>query len=520
MLIAGMIGVQTSNEGVIVNRDDLPVIIGTGQLVDREADVENHIEPLEMLARVSRSAAEDAGIGEQGLSGLDTIALVGIAGWHPDNAPDLLAQKLGVQPRHHYVTGTGGQVGISLLNFTASEILKGRSEMALVAGCNNLKVLLKAIGMGRQLDWTRGGRGTPVLIGGDEPGSNDLEGQYGMKQPPDIYPLFENAMRAAMGLSIEEHRQAMGELFSRFTEVAAANPYAWFPVQRTAEELITVTPANRMIAFPYPKYLNAVLNTEQAAGLIVCSARKAKILGIPEDRWVYWCGGAHSQEEAWWASERPDFAACPAMKDTQVSALVNAGFDIPDIDCFDFYSCFPVAVEMACRMMGIETTDPRGFTVTGGLPYAGGPASAYTLHSLAEMSRRLCANPGSRGMVTGNGWYLTKHSAAVLASVPPETMPADGLLKDLPSAGMETAPAVVHPEASGPGVIEAYTVQYDREGAPTRGIVLGRTDDGRRFLANTPDGVNFLETFVAREQVGTRGLLKQSGERLCFNPLD
>ena len=86
-----------------------------------------------------------------------------------------------------------------------------------------------------------GGRARRVveMIGNAQPGSSELEGKYGMVMPPDIYPIFENAMRAARGSDLETHRKAMGRLFSKFTEVAAANPYAWFPVARSAEEITT-----------------------------------------------------------------------------------------------------------------------------------------------------------------------------------------------------------------------------------------------------------------------------------------
>ncbi|MBQ63088.1 MAG: acetyl-CoA acetyltransferase [Gammaproteobacteria bacterium] len=490
-----------------MKESNIPVIIGTGQLVDREADIDQHIEPLDMLARVAHGARKDAELTEQDLQKLDTIALVGILGWHPDNAPNLVAEKIGAHPKHEYVSGTGGQVGVTLLNSMASEIVRGESEFALIAGCNNLKVLLRAIAAKKRLAWTRGGTGTPVLVGGDEPGSSELEGRYGLEQPTDIYPLFENSMRAKLGLNFDQHNQRMGSLFTRFSEVAAGNEYAWFPTQRSAEELTTVTAENRMICFPYPKYLNAVLNTEQAAGLILCSAEKARALGVPEEKWVYWWGGAHSQEKAWWASERPDFTECPSMKDTHVSALTNAGVEVTEIDHFDFYSCFPIAVQMACDVLDLSVDDPRGFTVTGGLPYAGGPASAYTLHSIADMAQKLRDNAGQKGLVTGNGWYLTKHSAVVLSSAAKESAPKDGLLAELPSGKMQTSPVAVNTAAEGGATIESYTVSYDREGKPYRGIVLGSTEAGCRFLANTPDSIDFLEDFVSNEQVGVQGHL-------------
>jgi acetyl-CoA C-acetyltransferase len=502
-----------------VNEEKIPIIVGSGQLVDREATVERHIEPLDMLTRTARLAAQDAGISEAELENIDTVALVGVAGWHPQNAPGFVAEKLGAHPKHCYTTGIGGQVGVTITNFVSEQITKGETEFAVVGGCNNLKILLKAVAQNAQLDWARGGEGEPTLVGGDEVGNTELERKYGLIDPPDIYPLFENALRAGLGLSLEEHRQRMGNLFTRFAEVAASNPYAWFPTRRSAKELITVTPENRMIAWPYPKYLNAILNTEQAASVIVMSVAKARKLDIPEHKWIYWLGGADSKEQAYWASERPDFAACPSMKDSALSALHNSGADINDIHHIDFYSCFPAAVQMACKMVGIPVDDPRGFTVTGGLPYAGGPASAYTLHSIAGMVNRLQGQSSEKGLVTGNGWFLTKHSAAVLSTDPhPSGQPINGLMSELPSQDMVKKPCVVNEQASGRATVETYTVRFDRDGEPARGIVLGRTEAGDRFMANTNLDANSLKEFLTRERVGSEGKVSYVDGMSIFSP--
>ena len=354
------------------------------------------------------------------------------------------------------------------------------------------------------------------MIGVDKPGVNALEEEYGLRQPPDIYPLFENALRAAARSVAGRTQRLDGAVVYRIYRNCGKESLCLVPVKRSATELTSVTAENRMISFPYPKYLNAILNTEQAAGLIICSAAQARRLGVPESQWVYWWGGAQCNEKAWWTSERPSFTESPAMEDTHTSALANAGIDVSEVDHFDLYSCFPVAVEMACKVLGLEIDDPRGFTVTGGLPYAGGPASAYTLHSLAEMVRCLIENPGHTGMVTGNGWYLTKHSATILASSPNDA-PRNGLIDDLPSRKMQTTAREVNPEPDGPGIIEAYTVAYGREGNPERSIVLGKTKDGSRFLANTPQDVSLLNAFVASEQIGAAGKLSTVQGKVVLN---
>ncbi len=498
--------------------DDLPVIVGVAQMIERDVDPRDAMSPLAMLGRMANAAAEENGAGSRALSALDAIAVVDVAGWNVENAPRLLAEALGARPRREVVSGVGGEVAIAMLADLATEIAAGRSRIALLAGCNNLRTLRRAHKQGVSLDWSapEASSGRPEQFRETLPGSSEVEKHYGMRQPTDVYPMFENALRARLGLSLDEHRARLGALFHPFTKVAAENPYAWFPVERSADELTTVSDRNRMVGFPYPKYLNAVLETDQAAAVLLMSVAAARELGVPEDEWVYWRGGADAIEAAWWASERPDHAVCPAMQASLSGALERAGIELSGIDRFDLYSCFPSAVGMACKTLGLEIDDPRGLTVTGGLPYFGGPANNYTTHSLAQMSTELRQGRGRTGLVTGNGWYLTKHSAAVLSIEPPCGPLAPAGAAALPAALRSEPVAVLH-EAEGPATLETYTVVHGREG-PRRGIAIGRLEDGRRFLANMPKDRDLLEAFTAREGVGREGRVAFDGERNLFDP--
>ena len=76
--------------------------------------------------------------------------------------------------------------------------------------------------------------GTPALppdpvVGDDLPGVGPAETAIGLMAPVHVYPLFESVVAARAGHDAREHRRRMGKLFAPFTEVAAANPYAWFP---------------------------------------------------------------------------------------------------------------------------------------------------------------------------------------------------------------------------------------------------------------------------------------------------
>jgi len=500
-----------------VKDDRRPVLIGAAQLVQREVDVAEALSPLDMLEQTARAAAEAAGAGEPVLRGLDSVGVVGSLGWHPQNAPRLLAARLGAQPRRELGTPIGGETPLCLVNGLARRIAAGEVATALVCGTHNLRTRRRARAQGVELDWETGGSGEPEVLGVNRPGSTPAEAAYGLGIPSSVYPIFENALRARRGLDLETHRGRLGALMSRFTEVAAKNPYAWFPTVRSAEEIATPSPRNRMIAFPYTKYMNAVMEVDQAAAVLMASARAARALGIPEDRWVYWCGGAETLEQCWYPSERPDFSRCQALREAGTGALAEAGIELGELTQIDFYSCFPVAVEMACEMLGLGEDDPRGFTVTGGLPYAGGPGNNYTLHALATMVERVSAEPGAKGLVTGNGWYLTKHSATVVSSAPRE-----GGDRPAPAASAKAAEAPPTTSATDPAegraTLETYTVLYDRDGAPERGIVLGRTAEGRRFVANTPEDRAILEAFVASEQIGREGTLRQREGLNVFDP--
>jgi len=492
-----------------------PVLVGAAQLLQRDVDPAAALRPVAMLEKVARDAAVDAAAADRVLADADTVAVIDIIGWGAQNVPRLLAERIGAKPDREYTTGIGGEGPLVVVNQIASEIANGTARVAAIAGCNNLKTIRRARGAGIELNWETGGSGEPTLIGDREAGNSEVENQYGLTAPLNIYPIFENALRAHRGLDLEVHRARLGALMSRFSEVASKNPYAWFQTPHSLDEIATASATNRMIAFPYTKYMNAVMDTDQAAGVLMMSSDAARAYGIPEDRWVYWWGGAHAQERAWFASERPDFAACPALRAAAGGALARAGLGIDDVDLIDFYSCFPVAVEMACEMLGVDEADPRGQTVTGGLPYGGGPGNNYTLHSLATAMDRLREGAEGKALVTGNGWYLTKHSATVLSAAPKPGAFEPGGSADVANA---PGPVEISDEAVGEASVETYTLLYDRDGAPERGIVIGRLDDGARFIANTPDDRDALESLAAVENVGRRGAVSVRDGRNRFEP--
>jgi len=491
-----------------------PVIVGAGQLTNHPKAIDQTVEPLAMMERVAREAENDAGAPGL-LEKLDSVQVVNFMSWSYADAPGMLAARLRAIPAHTVYSSIGGETPQRLVNEIAQAIAEGRTQIALLAGAEALESRRLARKLGLQLPWSQ--RETPQRIDGDNrPGFNEVEARHGATMPTRVYPLFENAIRANLGISIDAHQRRLGELCSRFAAVAAANPYAWFPEAHSAEEITSVRAGNRMVGFPYPKLMNAIIETDQAAAVIITGSQTAREIGIPEDRWVYLhgCGDA---TDKWFVSERVNYHSSPAIRAATQRALSMAGLGVDDVARFDLYSCFPSAVQMGLDALGLRLDDPRPLTVTGGLPYAGGPGNNYVMHSIATMVLRLRESTGEYGLVTGLGWFATKHSAGVYSARPREgdwerTRPA----VDQKEIDAMASPPFVE-QAEGDANVETYTVIFNREGEPEHGIVIGRLKNGgARFFASTPTDRDLMLAMTRGEFVGARGRVRSEDGRNVF----
>jgi len=494
------------------------VLIGVGQAVQRNIEPAQARGPVELMVEAAQAAAIDSGLGSRLLEKLSTVAVVDVMAWQPANAARLLSEAIGAKPAREIVSTIGGNTPQAYVNHLAREIAAGRCGLALMGGANVVGSLMKARSAGLRLDWPKGGEGSPERFGDEKQGSSDYENAHALYLPAHVYPLFENALRARRALDPKAHNLRMGKMFEAFARVASGNPYAWFPVARSAQEIATASDTNRTVAFPYTKYMNAVMATDQAAVVLLTSVAEARRLGVAEDRWVYFWGGGQASEDPWFVSERPRLDRCPAMRFASLQAMARAGTSVDELDFFDFYSCFPVAVEIGCEGLGIAEDDPRGLTVTGGLPYFGGPGNNYTTHAIAGMAERLRMRPGSKGLVTANGWYLTKHAAGVYATAPKPSRPQSIEEPPQAQARHDEGPVSLVREPSGAALIESYTVLYARDGSPETGVVVGRLESGERFLAHTPQDLALLEEMVACEAVGRRGTVRAGSPVNVFTP--
>jgi acetyl-CoA C-acetyltransferase len=312
-----------------------------------------------------------------------------------------------------------------------------------------------------------------------------------------VYPIFEQAHRIGLGRSVADHLVAVSELWSGFSEVAAANPHAWIQQAYTPEQIRTPTPDNRWIGFPYTKLMNSNNAVEQGAALILCSAERAESLGVPRDRWVFPHSGTDAHDH-YFVSERDDLRSSPAIRLAGRAALDLARVGVDDLAHIDLYSCFPSAVQIAAAELGIDPTRP--LTVTGGLSFAGGPWNNYVTHSIATMAGVLREDPGNIGLVTANGGFITKHAFGVYGTEPPAApfrhADLQAEVDALPSRTLDEAP-------DGPVDVESWTVMHGRDGSPESGLIVGLLADGRRAWGTTQDPA-VLQTMLTEELAGRK----------------
>jgi acetyl-CoA C-acetyltransferase len=491
-----------------------PVLIGVGQAAERIADPGYAgVSPIDLAVEAARTAIADSQAdGAEVTAAIDTIAAtrqfenssaraVAALG-RSTKFPLSVAHRLRAAPGRAVLDVGGGQSPQHLVSEFSRAIEAGSSDVVLLVGAEAISTIRHFAGAEHKPDFSddpagkiedRGfglsGLVTPPLTG------------HGMGAPSTQYALLENARRAAQGRSRAEYAAAMGELFAPFTEVAANNPFSAAPVRHSAEELVTVTERNRLIADPYPRFVVARDQVNQGAAVLLASVGAAERLRVPQDRWVFLHGQADLVERS--LLERAALGQAPSAVAAVRHALEIARLGLADVDFFDLYSCFPIAVFNIIEGVGLSQEDPRGLTLTGGLPFFGGPGNNYSMHAIAEAVARVRSRPGSYALVSANGGMLSKTSVGVYSTTPAPLRPdhSQRLQREIDDREVP----VVSERPTGWATIETYTVTYGREGPV--GIVIGRLEsDGSRFVARAADGDQELLALLQTgdEPVGQR----------------
>jgi len=478
----------------------IPVIIGVGQVNDRPDDPDQGLDSLGLMVAALERAAADAGVP---LAEIDSLAIVDqISFYSLGELCDPLAAAIGASPTVHYQSAAPhGDTPVRLLNEAANRIGAGEVKLAAIVGAEALR--------------TAAGRAAKAASGEDksynairkvatrrEP---DYAQRHGLSAPVDVYPLYENATRAAWGQSLAEAQAESAEIWSRFSQVAAGNEGAWIRKPATPADILRVNERNRPIAFPYSKLMVANSSVNQGAGFLVASLAEARRRGIAEDRLIYVGMGAAAKEPASILA-RDRYDGSVSMETSIARTLALNGMTAEDFDCVELYSCFPCVPKMARRVLGWPADRPA--TVFGGLTFGGGPIANYMSHAIVSMTERL-RREGRYGFLFANGGFATDNHCIVLGKGPiaAAQFPQDFDYQAEAEAKRGGVPELVQ-DYAGPATIESYTIFYARDGAPKAGVVVARTPAGQRTLAHVDVNDAAMLAFLTdgtREPVGTAG---------------
>lgn len=480
----------------------IPVLVGIAQIEQRTQDVTESVEPLDMMLDAVRRAGEDSGRTEV-LSQTQAVYVTkGV--WSYKDPGRVIAQEIGADGAASVGTAYGGNMVQSCINDACSSIQRGDLSVAILTGAEVGRSLAMARRTGVRLEMREAGQLPDRLLGQFENMMHELEQKHGINLPVYWYAMFESAIRHGRGESLDENRDRVSKLWSGFNDVAVDNPHAWIRESVTADEIRTPSENNRMIGFPYPMLMNANSRVDQGAALIICSLARAEELGIPSEKWVFPHSGSEGHDSRF-LSNRDSFSESLAVRVAGARALELAQLSVEDLDYVDLYSCFPSAVQVAAKELGLSQERP--LTVTGGLTFGGGPLNNYVMHSVTRMAEVLRANPGKRGLVTANGGALTKHAMGIYST----DIPTAGFRYADIQAELDGAPQrKIVDDHDGPVTIEAYTVVYDQEG-PDSALVACRLEDGSRAWATRKDRSLAL-AFTQEEFCGQNAYRRGDGQ--------
>lgn len=488
--------------------DNTPVIVGAAQITIAKGNQPGP-EPLDLWEQVIRLAADDAGIAFAELKGTQYLGHAYCLGWNYDNQAARLAERLGATPRKMEVPDPSGTSGLKLIKHACDAIRAG-ADIAVTCGGEAIATMKYYLKNGQSAPWSHpaGPDFKGFALEEQQHPGEAAAGLLGGVGAVYTFGMRDNARRAHLGLSPDAYRRKNAELLSAMSRVAASNPHAWFPQEKSADFLYEINADNRLIAYPYTKHNVSIMDVDMAAAQIILSKAKADALGIPEDQRIYpwtYCYADDPVDTA----PRADLWRSPAMQAASKAALQAAGVTIDQVKYIDLYSCFPAAVNFARDALGISDRPGDQVTLTGGLPYAGGPAASYVCTSVTKLVDRLKADRDGIGLISGLGMMMSNHCYGLFGTRPLENRPQ--VDEAAVQAGLDSIPLkTVRSDYTGPCTIATYTTIHDRNGEATAAAAIVDLPDGSRAYARILDEGMIAEC-LHEEMIGRAAKMTEAG---------
>lgn len=481
--------------------EDTPVLFAWSAVEQRETDHRTALDAAGLMIKATRHALPGVS-GEAILRQVDWIGVPEGTTRYPDPGR-LVGTAIGAG-RARTIVAKVGVLQQSLITAALVAVQSGSSKVALVCG-GEAKFRDQCA---RRADDVAPISHQAPDVHPDETWAPEAElvlpceAAAGLRTAAGFYAIMESAWRALHGHDVASSRRQLGELYAPFTETAARNPHANRRAVHSAAEIWEDSDQNPMIAFPYTRRMASAWTVDQAAALLIGTAGTARSLGIPQERWLYPSIAVESNAVSPLVA-RADMTRSFLMRLMSEVASEATGMTLSDVDHFDLYSCFPIAVKLAAEALGLASD--RNLTVTGGMPFAGGPYNNYVLQATCRAADILVnAGRPETALVSCVSGLYSKHGFTIWSAAPPRRAFQALDCTHAVRAVERLLPVARYP--AGFATISGYTVLY-RDSRPERAIVVADLPDDTRAIAASLDP-SLIERLLGREPVGRRIVLR------------
>ena len=478
------------------NMKNRPVVVGIGCL-QQKGNFKDLDEALILMDKATKAAINDS-TNKNITNYIDEIR-VPKGFWRYRDPGRWVAKNNNIKSVETSVT----KIGIlqqNLINSACNRVIKGEINGSLILGGESRYKMLRASIENKEYLETSLNINPDKYIKAPEDLNLDIEKKELGLMAVGYYAILESAFRAASNNKINEHNDFLASIYAHYSEIAFKNADGWIEKPLKKSEIGNISKKNPSQAYPYNKYHCTSWNVNQSAAIIICSEEVANNLDIPFEKRVYPLASSENNHMIS-TLQRPNLIESTGMRlaANYILDICNNNNLKPNL--YDLYSCFPVAVQMFAKSLKLD--DIKDKTITGAMPFAGGPLNSYVLHSTIKLIEKLRENNGI-GIITGVSGMMTKQSYALWSKDPH----VDFLYKDFTKdAEIVDQPIELSDFKDGEGKIIGYTI-INKENIDKVIMFINTTDNKRKLITSSDKTI--IKLMEKNEWIGKKIKFKEN----------
>ena len=473
-----------------------PVVVGLGT-IQQKGNYDQLDEALILMDKAFKKAINDSS-NKKITEYIDEIR-VPKGFWRYRDPGRWVAAKNNINSAQTTVT----KVGIlqqNLINIACKKIQSGEIRASLILGGESRYKMLRSSIENKKYTEIPLNINPDIYEKSPEELQLDIEKKELGSMAVGYYAILESAFRAMLQNSHDDHSYYLSEIYSGYSKIAAKNKNGWIEQPINKEDINTESKKNTRQAYPYKKFHCTSWNVNQACAIIICSENVADKLKVPVQRRVYPLASSETNHMIA-TIQRPNLIEPIGMKLAANFILDICNKNGLKPNFYDLYSCFPVAVQMFAKSLKLNNIKDK--TITGSMPFAGGPLNSYVLHSTAKLIEKIRQKNGL-GIITGVSGMMTKQSYALWSKNPEIDFTYKDFTKE---AKIIEQPVELSNLKDGEGKIIGYTI-INKENT-NRAIMYVDTPNNKRKLI-TSSNKTVIDLMEKNEWVGKKIKFKEN----------